>query len=297
MPTPAPSGTGNLPKSPGQAAAANPAEALATAAYARLAAQDKRGAATLFDAALAADAQAQAPDSRAKDWAAARKALGRRWSGEAYALLRNAGTTPLGAAASPVLGGSQSGGNLAYTFNPLDRRPIAITARLNAATDAAGRTDPRTAQAAIGVRWQALRQLSISAERLVSAGELARDDWTLRLAAGSDGALPGPLKARYSAYGEAGAIANGDLFIGAQGKALVPLLNWGPASISAGPGVWGSLQQAGGQSVGRLDLGPSASVRLTKGRLALEISADYRQRIAGKAEPGSGPALTLSTGF
>jgi len=29
----------------------------------------------------------------------------------------------------------------------------------------------------------------------------------------------------------------------------------------------------------------------------MELRADYRQRLAGNAEPGSGPTLTISTAF
>jgi hypothetical protein len=38
-------------------------------------------------------------------------------------------------------------------------------------------------------------------------------------------------------------------------------------------------------------------MRLGQGRFGLEIAADYRQRLAGNAEPGSGPTVTLSTNF
>ncbi|MCH2487899.1 MAG: hypothetical protein MK010_09195, partial [Erythrobacter sp.] len=63
--------------------------------------------------------------------------------------------------------------------------------------------------------------------------------------------------------------------------------------ISIGAGAWGGVQRG----AGRLDIGPSASVALRLGRSPVWLSADYRFRIAGDAQPGSGAAVTLSTGF
>jgi len=46
-----------------------------------------------------------------------------------------------------------------------------------------------------------------------------------------------------------------------------------------------------------LDVGPSASLDLKIGAALARVSMDYRLRVAGDAEPGSGVAITLSTGF
>lgn len=185
-----------------------------------------------------------------------------------------------------------------YTPNPLARRPITLSARLNAATDATGRTDPRSAQAALGVRYELLPALSLTAERLIAVGDDARDDWLLRLSGGTSQRLRllgRPLA--LDAYGEASLLGNGDSLAAGQARALAPLLSSRNLSLSAGLGSWASLQNTGPATIGRLDVGPSAAVRLGQGRLALELSADYRQRIAGEALPGSGPALTLGTSF
>ncbi len=254
---------------------------MASQAYARLAAGDRRGAARLFDAAIAAG-----PDPRAAQWQRDRAALSRRWSGEAYALLRDGGTA--GPAASPVLGGGQSGAGLAWTIDPLARRPLAIVARTNAASD-----DPESAQAAIGVRWRPLPGISISAERLIAIGAVARNEWTLRLAAGAEG-KQGPIN--WNGYGEAGVLGNGDVFAGGQARAVLPLARIGRLRIGAGPGGWASIQ-TGGITTSRVDIGPSLVASTPIGSFAVDVAADWRFRVAGNAEPGSGPALTVSTRF
>ena len=291
-PSPPASGLARPASPPGPLVAGD----FANAAYERLRTGQKREALRLFDAALAATAET--PDPRARQWARDAQALRRRWSGQAFALLRQSGTDPAtGIATGPLLGASQSGLAIAYAPSPLARRPLAATARLNAATDAQGRTDPRSVQAAFGVRWQATPALALSAERLVSLGELARDDWLLRLSGGSSRSFrAGGVRLNTDAYGEVSLLGNGDLVAAGQSRALVPLAQ-NRLSLAAGLGAWGSLQKTGTGTIGRLDLGPSAVVRLGEGRFGLELQADYRQRLSGNAEPGSGPTVTLSTNF
>lgn len=266
------------------------AGALAAQAYARLAAGDRRRAARLFDAALAAG-----PDARAGQWRAERRRLGRRWSGGVFSLLRDAGdagNSGIAGAATPVLGGGQTGATLAFAIDPLARRPVALVARVNAAIGAGAALDRRSAQGAIGVRWQLLPQASLSAERLIALGADARDDWVVRLAAGG-AARHGRIEV--TGYGEAGVIANGDVFAGAQGRAVGRALV-GPVALSAGAGGWASVQAAG-TTTARVDVGPTLAASLPLGTATLEVSADWRFRVAGNAAPGSGPVVTLSTRF
>jgi hypothetical protein len=281
------------PPAPAGSAAAAPlspdASNFAAAAYARLADGDKRGALRLFNLALASDDG----DPRRRQWLADRRSLTRRWSLEAYALVRDPGGSGLGAAASPVLGGGQSGAIVAWRFNPLARRPIALVGRLTAATGNGGQLDNASSQAAFGARWQVLPGVSLSAERLVAIGATARNDWTLRLAAGADGRRG---RVHWSAYGEAGVLGSGEGYGGGEARAMVEVVRLGKARFELGPGIWGSVQ-TGPFTLGRLDIGPSLSTRLPIGRTTLGISADWRQRVAGQALPGSGPVVTLSTNF
>jgi hypothetical protein len=261
----------------------------ATAAYRELAAGNRRAAVGLFDMALAAG-----PDPRQAQWQAERKRLKRHWSGDFFSLLRDPGTPgAVGPAASPVLGGGQSGASLAYAFDPLARRPIAISARINSATGGGNGADPASTQAAVGVRWQALPALSLYAERLIAIGADARNDWQLRVAGGGAGKRG---RLRWNGYGEAGVITGGDVFAGAQGFGGLPVIRIKGQDVLAGGGAWGSYQ-TGSPDASRIDLGPSVATQLPLGRWSLDMSADYRFRVAGNAAPGSGPALTIATRF
>lgn len=260
------------------AASASPPEAtpapafrLAEAAYARLAAGQRRQAAALFDAALAAE-----PANR--QWQRDRAALGRRWQLGGFSLVRDAGAA--GPAASPVLGGGQMGASIAFLPDPLARRPLALVARANVAAGSAG-VAVETAQAAIGLRQTLRPGVTLSAERLIALGAATRGDWTLRLAAGGEAG-------RFSGYGEAGVLGSGGLYGG--GQASARLFRLGPATFAAGS--WASLQ-TGTPDVWRVDVGPSVAAQWR----GLRLQADWRQRVAGNALPGSGPVVTLSAGF
>ena len=67
----------------------------------------------------------------------------------------------------------------------------------------------------------------------------------------------------------------------------------GGGGLELGAGLWA----AGQDETHRLDLGPSLSVPLAIADRQVRLQLDWRQRVAGNAGPGSGPALTLATGF
>lgn len=258
---------------------------LAATAYAALARRDRRAAARGFDAALAADPAA----ANAAAWRAEVQRLRRQWSGDAYVLVRGAGPTGLGVA--PLLGGGQSGATLAFTPDPLARRPIAVVARAVVAHEGAdfgiAGIDRGSLQTALGVRWQVMRGASLTAERLIAGGSAARDAWVLRGAGGVARKI-GPVA--LDAYAEAGVVGarRRDSFASAQARATLPL----PAGFDAGGGVWASVQDAA-TTVHRVDAGPTIGWRYGP----LSARADWRFRVAGDAAPGSGPALTLSAAF
>jgi hypothetical protein len=264
-----------LPASPAPAPPAPPASAyrLAEAAYARLAEGQRRPAAALFDAALALE-----PGNR--QWQQDRAALRRRWQMGGFALLRDGGGSASGPAASPVLGGGQLGASVAVLADLLARRPLALVARAFVAADTQG-VQRETAQAAIGLRQTLVPGVTLSAERLIALGSATRGDWTLRLAGGGR-------SGRLDAYGEAGVLGSGQIYGGAQASAR--LLRLGPAALAAAG--WASVQ-TGSPDVWRVDVGPSVSAQWR----GLRLQADWRQRVAGNAAPGSGPVVTISAGF
>nr|WP_295664464.1 hypothetical protein [Polymorphobacter sp.] len=254
-----------------------PAGDYATAAYTRLSAGDRRGAARLFDAALAEGA-----DPRSAAWRAERDALTRRWSGSAYSIVRSGGGPAV--AVAPVLGGGQSGVALAWAPDPLAPRPLAVTLRGTIAHDDSG----RSALAAVGVAWHPFTGVTVAAERLVPVSPAARGDWAVRLAGGLS-RTAGAIDA--SVYGEAGAVGP-VAYAAAQAHAGATIRRHG---IAFGPGFggWASVQSGRGNTVDRLDLGPGVTARNAR----LSLSADYRFRIAGNAAPGSGPVITLAAAF
>jgi hypothetical protein len=60
--------------------------------------------------------------------------------------------------------------------------------------------------------------------------------------------------------------------------------------FAGGFGVWGGAQPG----VYRIDAGPRVTMKV---RNNLKVHFDWRQRLAGNADPGSGPAVTLAGDF
>lgn len=287
LPPPAASTPPPASSTPPPAGSVSPTDAaftLAGQAYDRLRSGQRRQAADLFDAALA-----QQPENR--QWQADRRALGRRWQVGGYALLRDGGPLPgqpgsglPGFAASPVLGGGQTGASIAWLADPYARRPLALTLRAIAATDARG-VQRETAQLAVGLRQTLLPGVSFSIERLVPLGDATRGAFTARVAAGS---RLKHLGQRLEAYGEAGVLDTGLLYAGGQARAR--LIRIGPATLNAA--TWASIQ-TGTPDAWRIDVGPAIGLKIR----GMRLEADWRQKVGGNAAPGSGPVLTVSAGF
>ena len=208
-----------------------------------------------------------------------------RWAGSAWMLVRQeqAGST---LAPGGTLGGSQAGLRLLYRINDDAERPIALSGRFYAPLRQSG-----AAEAAFGLDWQPLARLPLHllAERRQAFGGNGRSAFGLTLYGGHGGRVAGPV--RFDAYAQAGVVGlrSRDLFV--DGSARL----WAPVGrrIELGGALWGAAQPG----VERLDAGPQLSYRLPVGRTNLRLTADWRFRLAGDAEPGSGPALTLSTDF
>ena len=99
---------------------------------------------------------------------------------------------------------------------------------------------------------------------------------------------PMPLDFSLDAYVQAGVVGfnRRDLF--ADGALAFTRPVYG--RFSAGFGLWGGAQPG----VYRVDAGPRVSIRV---RDNIHAHVDGRQRVAGTAQPGSGPALTLAADF
>ncbi|TPG14191.1 hypothetical protein EAH87_16630 [Sphingomonas koreensis] len=207
-----------------------------------------------------------------------------RWSGSAWLVARGGGAGRGAGFGGGQLGGSQAGLRIAYSL----KRKLAAVARLTTPLEGKGR------ELAIGIDWQPTR-LPL---RLIAEQRIVLDGGKGGPAVGLVGGIgPAAIGGGFDleAYGQAGAIDRHSLEGFADGAARVTrrLATIGRARIDVGGGAWGGAQRG----AARLDIGPSAVLALPVGRVPARLMLDWRQRIAGGARPGSGPALTLATDF
>jgi hypothetical protein len=201
-----------------------------------------------------------------------------------WALLRSqqsgvAGSRSL--ATGGQLGASQAGARLIYNFN----RQLALAARFSSEV---GR---RGGEAAAGIRVRPLVDIPVwlTAERRQAVGRYGggRNAFALFL----EGGLyqrPLPWRFSFDSYLQAGIVGarSRDWFVDGSLAVSRPVYR----QFSAGFGVWG----AGQPGLYRVEAGPRLTVRV---RRNLRVHADWRQKLAGNARPGSGPALTLAADF
>lgn len=212
---------------------------------------------------------------------AARRAA--RLSGSAWLLARGG---PAGTVSGGQLGASQGGLRLVYALG--DRRRLALVARVATPLEGKGR------EAAIGIEWQPTRLpiRLVAEQRFVLDG--GRGGPTLGVIAGygpSDIA-PG---VRVEAYGQAGGIVRDGIegFVDASARLTHPLGKVAGAGVDIGVGAWGSAQR----DASRFDIGPSIVATVPVAGKTLRLTLDWRERIAGGARPGSGPALSIGSDF
>ncbi len=202
----------------------------------------------------------------------------------AWALLRGRQGEPVGTtslAANGTLGASQAGARINYHYS----RQIAATLR---SSSNVGR---RGGEVAAGVRVQPVGGLPlwITAERRQRIGRYGggRNAFALFV---EGGVYQRPMPARFSldAYFQGGIVGfkRRDKFVDGGLTLTRPLFR----NFFGGVGIWGAAQPG----VYRIDAGPRVSMKV---RDNVRIHLDWRQRLAGKAEPGSGPAVTLAGDF
>jgi hypothetical protein len=217
--------------------------------------------------------------------AAATTGSGSRWSGDAWLLAR--GGTMRGAGfGAGQLGGSQAGVRIAYALGR--SRGVALIGRLDTPLHGIGR------EAALGVEWRPLR-LPV---RLIAEERISLDGGKTAPALGTIAGLnPTPLAAgfRLEAYGQAGVLDRDGVQGFADGAARMThmLVKFGPFTTDLGAGAWGGAQRG----AARIDVGPTLGFGFRLGKLPARLTIDWRQRVAGRARPGSGPALSLGTDF
>jgi hypothetical protein len=202
----------------------------------------------------------------------------------AWALLRGRQGQALGPSSlanGGQLGGSQAGSRLTYNFT----RQIAASLRFSSDV---GR---RGGEVAAGARLQPVAGLPlwVTAERRQRIGQYGsgRNAFALFL---EGGVYQRPLPWHFSldGYFQGGIVGlhRRDRFIDGALTVTRPVYR----NFSGGFGVWGGAQPG----VYRVDAGPRVTMNV---RNNLKVHVDWRQRVAGNAQPGSGPAITLAGDF
>jgi hypothetical protein len=141
-----------------------------------------------------------------------------------------------------------------------------------------------------GVRVQPLASVPvwITAERRQRVGQFGGRNAFAVFAEGGLYQRPLPWQFSLDAYFQGGIVGlkSRDYFVDGALAVTRPVYK----NFSAGFGVWGGAQPG----LYRVDVGPRVSMKV---RNNVRVHFDWRQRLAGNALPGSGPAITLGADF
>ncbi len=215
----------------------------------------------------------------------------RRWSVDGWLLLRDDTTTPV-TSGRPSYGRSQVGAIARFELAPSSSHRPQAYLRGSAALEG-----QRDVEGAIGLSARPISQVPVrvAAEMRVAdrpGGSEVRPA-AFAVTELPPVALPGGASAELYVQG---GYVSGDYataFVDGQARVDRSLARSDDFDLRAGAGAWGGAQEG----AARLDVGPSASIRFRLGEGSGRLAADYRFRVAGDAQPSSGPALTLSAGF
>lgn len=218
---------------------------------------------------------------------------GSRWSLDTWLFLREGGGSGQAGGPRPgTLGGSQVGVIVRYALAGGDAVPVAAYVRASRAL-----ADVAESEVAGGLAIRPLPRAPVSLHAEVRLSRVDGDPEArpaVFVSAGQERSLAGTgLEAR--GYAQAGYVGGRHATAFAEGQLVVerPVLARVAGSLRIGAGAWGGAQQG----VARADAGPVASVELDIADAPVRLEASYRMRIAGAAQPGTGLAVTLSTGF
>jgi hypothetical protein len=207
-----------------------------------------------------------------------------RWQLTTWTMLRNQQTGIAGSrslAPGGQLGASQAGMRLTYNIDRL----LALSGRLSTPVGQRG------GEVAVGVRVHPFGNMPVwlTAERRQRIGRFGdgRNAFALFLEGGVY-ARPLPGHFLLDSYFQGGVVGakTRDLFVDGGLTVTRPIFS----KYSAGFGIWGGAQPG----LSRLDAGPRVTIKLRKN---VKVHLDWRQKLAGNARPGSGPALTLAGDF
>lgn len=210
-----------------------------------------------------------------------------RWALSGWMLWRD-GSAAASVAPGGRFGASQAGVRLDYDLTPSARGRASAYARVSTAFDR-----PASPEAALGLAWQPVRAIpvTLAAERRIALGEGGRNASALFVAGGIGPKDIGP-STRIEGYAQAGVVGfrSADTFV--DGKAA---LSWRLPRTGVRPGL--SLSGGAQPGLSRVDIGPELHLPVRIGNGGVRIGAEWRQRVAGNAAPGSGLTITLAANF
>lgn len=214
-----------------------------------------------------------------------------RWSMDGWALWRQDNDSPL-LSGRPSYGRSQAGAVLRYHLVPTSGHAPQLHLRGSLAL--AGRQER---EAALGASARPLPGVPV---RLAAEARVSETDRGTEVRGAAYAVtelapvrLPGGFTGEAYAQGGYVSGAFATPFVDGQARITRQFAGSEDLRLEAGGGAWGGAQE----DARRLDVGPSAALAFRIGPARGRVSADYRFRVAGDAEPASGPALTLSAGF
>jgi hypothetical protein len=207
-----------------------------------------------------------------------------RLSVSAWAIVR--GEAGPGLASAWQLGGSQAGVRARYDLGSGLAAAVRVSAPLQSS---------RGKEVAVALDWRPIRRvpLTITVERRVGLDRGGRDAFAAGVFGGFDTSLPFGLRA--DGYAQAGVVGlkRRDAYADGALRAERTLLGSGRFRLAAGAGAWGGAQPG----ASRLDVGPQIVAHVPVGSGGLRIAAEWRERVAGDARPGSGPSLSIGADF
>jgi hypothetical protein len=213
-------------------------------------------------------------------------APGRRWRVSVWSMLRGDGGSEVLAAAGQ-LGGSQAGVRATYDVGA----GLALAVRTSSPLSGS-----RGKEVALGVDWRPIRTvpLALTLERRAGLDRGGRDAFAVGVFGGFD-AMRVAAGATLDGYAQAGMVGlkRRDGYVDGALRFEHVVATPGRTRIGAGAGIWGGAQPG----VSRLDMGPQLVIHAQLGSAGLRIGAEWRQRIAGHAHPGSGPVLSIGADF
>lgn len=218
---------------------------------------------------------------------------GDRWSVDAWSLWREgSGSALVSQGRVPTYGASQAGAVLRYRLAPRNSRDPHVYSRIYRALISGGESE---LAAGVSARPVADLPLRAHAEIRVTDYPQGRD---VRPAAFVTSELPSvslPAGLRAEAYFQGGYVGGDFATAFAEGQlhVLRCVADFDLGEISVGAAAWGGAQK----DAERIDLGPSVRLDMRIAKTPTRLSVDYRERVAGDADPPSGVAVTLSTRF